>query len=195
MIVSEPSGANASAETTPPGKPSTRSPSSQTSLSPPRLTVQARRCALRIESDDLDVGVVGRQELGIGALPQHGQSRELAPGVAGAEHGAVRQQAGRVEGDLALVRGEMSQLAARGIDQEEVVVEGRVRALHEDAVLRPVGHVRPPARLGQLAPPAAGDADDRDVEVDAVAARVRECDERPVGRNAPGTWIALGVVA
>ena len=44
VTVSEPSGANASAETTPPGRPSRRLPSSHTSLSPPRLIVQAR-CA------------------------------------------------------------------------------------------------------------------------------------------------------
>ena len=75
------------------------------------------------------------------------------------------------------------------------MVEGRVRALHEDAVLRPVGHVRPPARLGQLPPFATGDADDRDVEVDAVAARMRECDELPVGTERPWHVDRLGVVA
>ena len=85
-------------------------------------------------------------------------------------------------------RGDVSPLA--GIDEEEVVVEGRVGALHEDAVLRPVDDVRPAAGLGQLAPPAAADSHDRDVEVDAVAARVREGELVPSGENAPGTWIA-----
>ena len=71
VTVSEPSGANASAETTPPGKPSRRLSSSHTSLSPPRLIAHARCGASRVQRDDLDIAVVGCQELGAGTVPQH----------------------------------------------------------------------------------------------------------------------------
>ena len=43
--------------------------------------------------------------------------------------------------------------------------------------------------------PLTGDADDRDVEVDAVAARVRERHELPVGTERPWHVDRLGVVA
>ena len=104
VIVSEPSGANASAETTPPGSPSTRSAvEPQLALAAAIDGPGAPRPGL-VERDALDVAVVGRQELGLEAVPEHGEPRELAAGVAGAEHGAVGQQAGRVVGDLAVVR-------------------------------------------------------------------------------------------
>ena len=126
-------------------------------------------------------------------MAQNGETRELAAGIAGAEHRAVGQQPSGVERDLAVVRRQQRERPALRVDEEEIVVEGRVGALHEDAVLRPVDDVRPAAGLRELAAALAGDADDRDVEVDAVAAGVGEGDPRPVGEKAPGTWIASGL--
>ena len=142
----------------------------------------------------LDVGVVGRQELGT-RRPAAARARRAnslpASQAQSTEPSGSRRAESKATSPSCGVR--CVELAARGVDEEEVVVEGRVRALHEDAVLRPVDHVRPAARLGQLAPLAAGDADDRDVEVDAVAARVRERDELARrARTRPGTWIASG---
>ena len=57
---------------------------------------------------------------------------------------------------------------------------------------RPVDGSDQPARLRELAARAAAHGHGRDVEVDAVAAGVRERDRVPSGENAPGTWIASG---
>ena len=189
VTVSEPSGAKASAETTPPGSPATRSPSSHSSLSPPRLTVQARRArARRRARRSRRRRRRASAARGSAPLPQHGQPRELAAGVARAEHGAVGQQPRRVEGDLAVVRREVRQPRRspdrRGRGRGRTACSRAARGCRAPTSRRRATSRRAAPARGR---PLAGDGDDRDVEVDAVAAGVRERDAaRRRARTRPG---------
>ena len=96
---------------------------------------------------------------------------------------AVGQEARRAVLHVALVGREVLHGARLRVDEVQRVVGVRERAHHEDAARPPVRRHRPAAGLGQLAPLARREVDDGEIEVDAVARRVREGEPLAVGRE------------
>ena len=147
-----------------------------------------------VQRDQLDIGVVGRQQLGLGA------ARAAAPAARTRcrrrTRTAPRRRAAGARESYATspscgVR--WVERPARGVDEEEVVVERRVRALHEDAVLatsRRRATSRPAARARARSPPAsATTATSKSTPLRPVWVKATRA---PSGENAPGTWIASG---
>ena len=124
-------------------------PSSHTSLSPPRLTAQARR--VRVASSATISTSASSGVSSSGSAPGRSSARRANSLPASQAHSTEPSGSRRAESYATSpscgVR--WVELPALGIDEEEVVVERRVRALHEDAVLRPVDRratSRPAAR-------------------------------------------------
>ena len=92
------------------------------------------------------------------------------------------------------MRREVLDAAVLGVHQEQIVVERRVHAPHEDPAIGPVGGAARASELCELAPAFAVQPDEGEVEVDAVPLGVGERERRPVGGERARLVDRVGIV-